>query len=194
MSTRFPPWWTLCSTSSASSARLRRNKENIASLLWASPPTPERTSQAWYTTFSRPSVSYPRESGGNVSSLDLAAPSKSKVTFISRCFICLSFQLIDYSLGDLVGFYSLHGRFSPCVLLQTLSYNSTSPASETAKPSAPTPSTPRKRRLGEPPTLTARHIVTSTETPSSEVDEPEPPPPKPKSSRASKGLGKGSAS
>ena len=192
ISTPFLPWWTLRLTSLVLLIRLRKKKMTIASSLWASLSTLERTRRASNTTLSLPFVSCPQEINGNALSLDLAVPSKSKVTSIPLCFICQRFRLIDCSLGDLVGFYSLRSRFSPCVLLHTLSYI-TSPTSDIAKPSAPTLTTPRKRRLGEPPTLTSRHVVASTETSLLEVDEPDPPPSKIKSSRASKTLGKASA-
>jgi hypothetical protein len=59
--------------------------------------------------------------------------------------------------GNLVGFYLVDGRVSPCLLTQTLSYVGQSATTESASTASPSPVTPRKRRLGEvvPPTLTA---------------------------------------
>jgi len=65
--------------------------------------------------------------------------------------------------GDLVGFYTFDNKLSPCLLLQTLSYN-TNPASESPKPPASTVTTPRKRRLGEA-TLRAAPLKVNTLTP-----------------------------
>ena len=79
------------------------------------------------------------------------------------------FRLLDCSLGDLVGFYTFDNKLSPCLLLQTLSYNTT-PASESPKlPASTVATTPRKRRLGEA-TLRAAPLQVKALTPPPTVD------------------------
>jgi len=70
---------------------------------------------------------------------------------------------LDCYLGDLVGFYTFDNKLSPCLLLQTLSYNTAS-ANESPKPPASTVTTPRKRRLGEA-TLRAAPLKVKALTP-----------------------------
>ncbi|KAN0069961.1 hypothetical protein V8E54_012267 [Elaphomyces granulatus] len=125
--------------------------------------------------------------------------------------------------GDLVGFYLVEGRISPCVLTQTLSYiGQSAVAPDSASGAPPPPSTPRKRRLGEVvrPTLTAAPLPASTPAPTPsptpaltptptapaasqpenvlsvpETDlEPSPPPPAPRAGRPRGGKASGKAS
>jgi hypothetical protein len=59
------------------------------------------------------------------------------------------FHSTDCYLGDLVGFYMVETHLSPCIQVQTLSYNGSTATNDSANSSASTPTTPRKRRLGE---------------------------------------------
>jgi hypothetical protein len=125
-----------------------------------------------------------------------------------KAITTLPFQIIALAnrcLGDIIGFYPVENQLSLCVLPTILTYMATArepPATPTA-----IPTTPRKRRAGEPQTprtttrtqkLTLANVedddAISMETSVTETNEvnstPLTTPSKSKSSRATKNLGK----
>jgi hypothetical protein len=74
---------------------------------------------------------------------------ESVICVLPYMYVVEDFHSTNCYLGDLVGFYMVETHLSPCIQVQALSYNGSTATKDSANPSASTPTTPQKTRLGE---------------------------------------------